>query len=193
MTDSLRHGWHLGQQILRRWRKLVWFYLAEHEAISIRAGRRAPWRQRHLTAHGVTFALPFYIGRGFWLHDGRNFRFGHRCSFGEFARIMDHSPITVGDDFIAATGLQINSGTHDPVTMQPLAAPIQIGSRVWCGANVTIISGAAIGDDVIIGAGALVRTPIPSGSVAAGVPAKVIRRLERTSERFQQWQLEISD
>jgi maltose O-acetyltransferase len=190
--DPLRHWWHTCRQYLHRWRLMFLHYLAEHEALTLRAGKPAPWRRRQLSAHAVTFGLPFYIGRGFWLHDGRNFHFGQRCSFGEFARIMDHGSITVGDDFIAATGLQINSGTHDPSTMLPQAVPIQIGHRVWCGANVSIIAGANIGDDVVIGAGALVRSPIPSGSIAVGVPARVIRKLERNGKESLQWHLSSS-
>jgi acetyltransferase-like isoleucine patch superfamily enzyme len=175
----------------RRWRsrQMEWLYflLAENEAITARAGDRLPWRARQLRHKGVRFGSHFYVGRGLWLHNGRGFSFGKRCSLGEFARIMDHGPITIGDDFIAATGLQINSGTHDPVTMEPVAVPVVIGSRVWCGANVTIIAGARIGDDVVIGAGSLVRTEIPSGCIAAGVPARVIRQIDRS--HCQPWQL----
>lgn len=164
-----------------KWRHLgrLYYLLAEHEAITARAGDPQPARARQLRHQRVVFGKRFYIGRGFWLNNGSRFSFGERCSLGEFARIMDHGPITIGNDFIAATGLQINSGTHDPVTMRPAAKPITIGNRVWCGANVTILAGVEIGDDVVIGAGSLVRTSIPAGSIAAGVPARIIRKLER--------------
>jgi acetyltransferase-like isoleucine patch superfamily enzyme len=57
---------------------------------------------------------------------------------------------------------------------------------------VSIIAGANIGDDVVIGAGALVRSPIPSGSIAVGVPARVIRKLERNGKESLQWHLSSS-
>lgn len=131
--------------------------------------------------------MPFYIGRGFWLQHGFQFRFGSRCSLGEFARILDHRPIEIGDDFMAASGLQINSGDHDPVSLEPTGRPIHIGNRVWCGANVTVVAGARIEDDVVIGAGSVVRGPIAAGSIAAGVPARVIRQIDRTGIRLWRW------
>lgn len=51
---------------------------------------------------------------------------------------------------------------------------INIGSNVFIGANSTVLYDVTIGDNVIIGAGSLVNKGISSGSVAAGVPAKVI-------------------
>jgi acetyltransferase-like isoleucine patch superfamily enzyme len=157
----------------------ILYLLSEFEAIALVPGTGAFWRKLYLKKKGVEFQKQFYIGKGFWIQFGNNFRMGKRCSLGEFARIIDHTHISIGDDFIAATGLQINNGRHDPISMRPGGSTIQIGDRVWCGANVTIVAGAEIGDDVVIGAGSLVRTKIPANSVAVGVPAKVIRRLER--------------
>jgi acetyltransferase-like isoleucine patch superfamily enzyme len=51
---------------------------------------------------------------------------------------------------------------------------IRIGNNVFIGSNSTILYDVTIGDNVIIGAGSLVNKDIPSGSVAAGVPAKII-------------------
>ena len=167
------------RQQWRTWRQLLIYLAAELEAVVTKPGREAIWRERQLRSMKVKHGRPFYIGRGFWLHNGSNFSFGQRCSFGEFARIMDHYPIVVGDDFIAATGLQINSGGHDLRTMLPVPGDISIGDRVWCGANVTIVHGASIGSDVVIGAGSLVRSPIPANCLVAGVPATVIRPLDR--------------
>jgi maltose O-acetyltransferase len=130
----------------------IFFILAEFESISARAGDGLTWRNRFLRRKSVHGGIGVYIGHGFWLHHGRKFKFGDRCSFGEYTRIMDHGLITIGHDFVAATGLQINSGTHDPVTMEPSESPISIGDRVWCGANVTIVAGAKIGNDVVVGA-----------------------------------------
>ena len=51
---------------------------------------------------------------------------------------------------------------------------IKINDNVFVGAGTTILYGVEIGSNVIIGAGSLVNKDIPSNSVAAGVPAKVI-------------------
>ena len=52
---------------------------------------------------------------------------------------------------------------------------INIGNNVWIADNVTLLSGVSIGDGAVIGAGAVVTKDIPAYSVAAGVPAKVIK------------------
>ena len=59
-----------------------------------------------------------------------------------------------------------------------LFGPIKIGNNVFIGNNAIILPGVTIGDNVIVGAGAVVTRDIPSGSVVAGVPARVIRSLD---------------
>ncbi len=111
-----------------------------------------------------------------------NLRLGRYMRVGRNARMVCWGEVTIGDDFLCSDRLVINSGTHDPETAKPILAPVHIGDRVWCGANVTICAGVTIGDDVVIGAGAVVVKDIPSGCVAAGVPCKPVRELRRTAD-----------
>lgn len=60
---------------------------------------------------------------------------------------------------------------------------INIGNNVYIGINCTILPGVNIGDNVIVGAGSVVARDIPSNSVAAGVPAKVIKSLDQYLEK----------
>ena len=55
---------------------------------------------------------------------------------------------------------------------------ISIGRNVWIGDRVSILSGVSIGDNAIIGAGSIVTHNIPSNSLVAGAPAKVIKQLK---------------
>src|SRR5665213_92367 len=56
--------------------------------------------------------------------------------------------------------------------------PVVIGERCYIGLGAIVLPGAVIGNDAVIGAGAVVRGEIPAGSVAVGVPAKVIGSIE---------------
>ncbi|HEY4299512.1 MAG TPA: hypothetical protein VGM73_01480 [Candidatus Didemnitutus sp.] len=126
-------------------------------------------------------------GRDVWI--GPNFRIdyphrlslGHRVVIGADSRITARDDVVIGDDFLSAPGLWINTGTHDPVTLVPLSSPITIGPGVWCGARVTICAGATIGAGCIVGAGSLVIRDLPEDVIAFGVPARPQRSV--ASER----------
>ena len=55
---------------------------------------------------------------------------------------------------------------------------VRIGNNVWIGRNVCIMPGVTIGDGAVIGANAVITHDIPPYSVAAGVPAKIIKKIE---------------
>ena len=84
--------------------------------------------------------------------------------------------INIGDDVTLANKVQILA--HDDsirvYTGYGRIGTVTIGDRVFVGANSTILMNTKIGNDVIIGAGSVVTKDIPDGSIAAGIPAKVI-------------------
>jgi acetyltransferase-like isoleucine patch superfamily enzyme len=51
---------------------------------------------------------------------------------------------------------------------------VRLGNDVWLGAGVVVTAGVTVGDGCIVGAGAVVTGDLPSGCIAAGVPARVI-------------------
>ena len=62
---------------------------------------------------------------------------------------------------------------------------ITIGNNVFIGAKSTVLYDVTIGDNVIIGAGSLVNKDIPSGTVAAGVPCRVIGKFEDYQQKMK--------
>ena len=52
-----------------------------------------------------------------------------------------------------------------------------VGDNVWLGAGVIVCPGVTIGDDTVVGAGAVVTRDLPAGVVAMGVPARVLREI----------------
>jgi acetyltransferase-like isoleucine patch superfamily enzyme len=94
--------------------------------------------------------------------------------------------VEIGDHCMFANGCFITDADHrfddpgQPVTWQGFTSqgPTRVGDNVWCGAHVVITSGVTIGERCVIGANAVVTTDIPPFSVAAGVPARVLRTIE---------------
>lgn len=60
---------------------------------------------------------------------------------------------------------------------------IKVGNNCFIGHSVIILPGVTIGDNVIIGAGSIVTRDIPSDSVVAGIPAKVVCSLDGYYEK----------
>lgn len=61
-------------------------------------------------------------------------------------------------------------------------SPVNIGDDVWLGAGSTILKGVTIGDGTVIAAGAIVTSDIPSGVIAGGIPAKVIKCIDKNRD-----------
>ncbi len=88
--------------------------------------------------------------------------------------------IDIGDDCLLAPGVFVtasNYGTKPgvPLLEQPREeADVVIGDDCWLGAGVVVLPGTTIGDGCVVGAGAVVSRSLPPGSVAVGVPARVV-------------------
>jgi len=113
------------------------------------------------------------IGRNVW----KSFAFSGGCY------IQGRNGVTIGDDTRFAPGVKIISANHDPHDLSKWqdTQPITIGKRCWIGVNAVILPGVQLEDDVVVGAGAVVTNSFPRGSVIAGVPARVISRIDRES------------
>lgn len=91
--------------------------------------------------------------------------------------IQGRNGIIIGHNVKIGPGVGLVSANHhiDDYDQWPETPPITIGNNVWIGMNAVILPGVNIGDNVVIGASSLVTTDIPSNSIAAGNPCKVIR------------------
>ena len=94
--------------------------------------------------------------------------------------------VGIGEHCMFANGCLISDAAHrfdDPVKPVPWQGfsskgPTRVGDNVWCGAHVVITSGVTVGERCVIGANSVVTEDIPPFSIAVGVPAKVLRRIE---------------
>jgi maltose O-acetyltransferase len=98
------------------------------------------------------------------------------------AVMLDVAAIEIGAACQIATRVQLLTATH-PIDPEPrrlgweYAKPISIADNVWLGGGVIVCPGVTIGQDTVVGAGAVVTKALPAGVVAAGVPARVLREI----------------
>lgn len=93
---------------------------------------------------------------------------GKRLCIEHFGCIVIHGETIIGDDCVIRQGVTIGNRNLE----YPYDAPI-MGNRVNIGAGAKILGKLTIGDDVTIGANAVVLDNVPSGHLAVGVPAKI--------------------
>jgi len=110
-------------------------------------------------------------------------RIGDRCVIGRGSGIVAHTSVILGDDVWTGPYVYITDQNHDYKDLEkPIGAQIQkdkpvvIGDGSWLGAGTVVLPGARIGRHVTVGANSVVVGELPDRCVAAGVPAKVIRR-----------------
>jgi tetrahydrodipicolinate N-succinyltransferase len=97
--------------------------------------------------------------------------------------ILDaHEQLHIGAHVMIGPHCYITDADHGtaagvPVQSQAMRrSPVAIGDGAWLGAHVTVLPGVRIGADAIIGAGAVVTRDVPSATIVAGVPAKLLRQ-----------------
>ena len=113
---------------------------------------------------------------------GTGISIGDRSAIGAGSFLGGQGGIRIGNDVIMGAGVRIFSENHNfdsldqPIRTQGVSRKgVTIGDDCWIGASVTIVDGANIGAGCVIAAGAVVTSTIPARSVAAGVPARVVR------------------
>ena len=94
--------------------------------------------------------------------------------------LMARGGITIEDDVMLAANVQLLSNNHDEYDRQVLTCkPIHIKKGAWIGAGASILPGVTIGEYAIVGAGAIVTKDVGDYGVAVGVPAKVVKTLDK--------------
>jgi len=119
---------------------------------------------------------PFFCDYGYQI------RVGARV-FANFGLVaLDVAPITIGDDVQFGPNVQLLTPTH-PVEADlrrakwEAAKPITIADNVWLGGGAIVLAGVVIGENTVVGAGAVVTRDLPADVVAFGCPARVARSL----------------
>lgn len=130
---------------------------------------------------GLTILTPFTCDYGKNIHLGNDVFVNVNCYF------MDGADITLGHNVFVGPYCGFYTANH-PLDYKrrnaglEKALPIKIGDNCWFGANVSVMPGVTIGNGCVIAAGSVVTKDIPDNSLAAGVPAKVIKKIDQEAE-----------
>ena len=162
-----------------------------------------PW---HVKLFGSAIELGNYVNvvasadqkvrLGVWAEKEKNekgrIKIGDYCLICPGVRIGSAHEIVIGHNSMIASGVYItDSDWHDVYNRITIGktAPIRIENNVWVGDSAIICKGVTLGENCIIGAGAVVANTVPPNCIAAGNPAKVVKALDE-KEQFttrEQW------
>lgn len=148
------------------------------------------------SAKGKNFEAfaPFYCEYGVNIYVGRN------CFVNYNSVFLDVAPITLGGNVLIGPNVTLATPNHPFIAEEraytdypngchalEYAEPITIGDHCWLCAGATVCGGVTIGAGSIIAAGAVVTRDIPPNSIAAGVPARVLRQIGER-DRLYVWE-----
>ncbi len=111
---------------------------------------------------------------------------GSGCFLNRGTMLAAHREITIGDHTMFANGCFVGDAAHrfddpdTPITTQGFVSkgPVRIGDNCWFGVNCVVTSGVTIGERCVIGANSVVTRNLPPGTIAGGIPAKVLKEIE---------------
>jgi len=143
-----------------------------HMTVLIRFGC---WSRSNLGKVGnVAGAITEYLIRVIYASD-----ISCKAKIGRYFRIMHGQDIVIGSDVVIGDNCKVfnsvtfgNKDTEDPTgNAQPT-----VGNNCVIGAGAKLLGGIVIGDNVRIGANAVVIRSVPGNAIAVGVPARIISR-----------------
>lgn len=138
-----------------------------------------------------------FVGENGWLCSNKDIgksdlKIGKNVTIGHFAHIVAWENVSIEDYVLIADKVFISDCTHEyesiqtPISLQNIKVleKVKIGMGSWIGENACII-GASIGEHCIIAANAVVIHDIPDYCVAVGAPAKVIKRFNLKTQKWE--------
>ena len=135
-----------------------------------------------------------HVGEGVDIRPPLRVDYGHSISIGDGSwvnyglTVLDVAPVIIGADVLIGPNCSLYTAIH-PTEPGPRrakwesSAPITLEDNVWLGGSVVVCPGVTIGENSIIGAGAVVTRDIPANCIAVGNPARVIKDLDPATPR----------
>ena len=121
-----------------------------------------------------------HVHGNFTVVNRRNIRLGTNVAINHGVFLLGRSQIIIGNNVVLSARCMLLDGglLRDdalPTVHWPHShAPIVIEEGAWIGAGAIILAGVTIGRNSVVGAGSLVTKDVPSNSVVAGNPARLL-------------------
>ena len=136
----------------------------------------------------MKYAIPNSVGfhRNTYIYGNGVIQIGENTYFGKNTFVVSNpkeSKIVIGQNCRISHGCHFRTEDNDPSTLHlekpvKLSNDILIGDNCWIGANVFVRGGVQIGNNTTIGANSVVTKSFPENSIIAGVPARLIKKLD---------------
>ncbi len=137
---------------------------------------------------GIRLDARVFIGRGSIVYcKGGDIHLEAGVNVSSHCTLFSSNHLTVGNGtVIGAYTYLLSGGEYDYKDPSPFVeqsgmetrGPLRVGDNCWIGARVTVLDAACVGAHCVIGAGAVVNRPLPAHSLAAGVPARVLKTID---------------
>lgn len=130
---------------------------------------------------GQTLDESVWIVPPFRTDFGQFIRFGRKVFVNSGCIFMDRGGITLEDGVFIGPDVKLITENHaeEPgLRHNVYTRPILIRRNAWIGAAAVILPGVTVGENAIVAAGAVVTKDIPDNTLAAGVPAKAVRKIK---------------
>lgn len=162
------------------------------KGVSIRPFINAQGQKNIYLGDDVSLGLFCWIGTNDNLKNNPKLILGNRVHIGAYAMIIAADGIKIGNNVIMSERVVIVDHLHEyrdvdiPIIDQPIVSEgqISIGDDSFIGAGAVIMGGVTIGKHAVIGANSVVTHNIPDFSVAAGIPAKIIKKYDYKEKRW---------
>ncbi len=167
-----------GQSVLRRYAREAQMVTAK-----INTGFHEEAELRTMVSELIGKDVPddFCLFPPIYVDFGKNITIGKGVFINSSCCFQDQGGITIGDGCFIGHQVVFATIDHDlnPEKRNEYhTAPIVLEKNVWIGSHSTILKGVTIGEGSVVAAGAVVTKDVPPMTVVAGVPAKVMRRIE---------------
>ena len=157
-TSAKVHGYH----------SVLWFGIIRwKDHVFNQWAMRCPWnglRIRLQRWRGVQIGKQVHIGPGCTLD----------YPYPYFVTIEEGASLA-GNNYILAHSTPMECHSR---YVESFVAPTTVGKNAWIGVNATILPRVTIGEGAIVAAGAVVTADVPAWTLAAGVPAKIVKQLK---------------